>query len=392
MSDVSIDLEAEREASQERRDEELDRGLARNMGERLFWQADDKHGELATRTINDAIAERAGFASFDGERMRRFIDFVKAAYGAVQEKWRTTRPNPSEDPPMTIAEYLEAAAEKSEKRVGHPITRFGQNRLAAHVHEWIERGLEQGVFSGGASGIFYNHIRPFLIARGWEPNISFSHIGPVPEEEWEPIEDTSADRSEGESVTEPDGVDPVQESTQPEEELVDGIPAQQKNPSSSEIFRESQAGLMPESCAVCGCTDLDCRQCIEAQGAPCSWVDLGEEFPLICSRCLRDVMRRSLAGVEGPGAPLNASAADMDVIDLASRRVAGPGPDGTVPVDHARMFLEGPWGSLSVIHPLPLEQGAEASVYLQAQTTQALADRITAELLREKFSFEGATE
>lgn len=33
-------------------------------------------------------------------------------------------------------------------------------------------------------------------------------------------------------------------------------------------------------CSNCGCTDDDCRQCIEAQGFPCSWAEPG-----LCSRC-----------------------------------------------------------------------------------------------------------
>lgn len=37
---------------------------------------------------------------------------------------------------------------------------------------------------------------------------------------------------------------------------------------------------MVRKCRVCGCTDNDCIQCIEAQGFPCKWT--GED---ICSRC-----------------------------------------------------------------------------------------------------------
>lgn len=33
-------------------------------------------------------------------------------------------------------------------------------------------------------------------------------------------------------------------------------------------------------CRHCGCTNEDCSQCIEAQGAPCHWVALN-----VCSRC-----------------------------------------------------------------------------------------------------------
>ena len=33
-------------------------------------------------------------------------------------------------------------------------------------------------------------------------------------------------------------------------------------------------------CRVCGCTDNNCKQCVEAQGFPCHWV--GDD---LCSRC-----------------------------------------------------------------------------------------------------------
>jgi hypothetical protein len=33
-------------------------------------------------------------------------------------------------------------------------------------------------------------------------------------------------------------------------------------------------------CRVCGCTDLDCHQCIEKNGQPCHWVEAD-----LCSAC-----------------------------------------------------------------------------------------------------------
>lgn len=35
------------------------------------------------------------------------------------------------------------------------------------------------------------------------------------------------------------------------------------------------------TCRICGCTDRDCRQCIEKTGSPCSWV--AED---LCSACV----------------------------------------------------------------------------------------------------------
>lgn len=35
------------------------------------------------------------------------------------------------------------------------------------------------------------------------------------------------------------------------------------------------------SCRMCGCTDRDCRGCVERTGAPCSWVAKD-----LCSACV----------------------------------------------------------------------------------------------------------
>lgn len=45
------------------------------------------------------------------------------------------------------------------------------------------------------------------------------------------------------------------------------------------------------TCTQCGCTDKDCRQCIEATGEPCFWVDDEHQ---ICSRCYIEVCERDL--------------------------------------------------------------------------------------------------
>jgi len=48
-------------------------------------------------------------------------------------------------------------------------------------------------------------------------------------------------------------------------------------PFSGDVFSR----LEERTCRVCGCTDYDCRQCIEKTGAPCSWVEKD-----LCSACL----------------------------------------------------------------------------------------------------------
>ncbi len=42
----------------------------------------------------------------------------------------------------------------------------------------------------------------------------------------------------------------------------------------------SNSDIEPRACRVCGCTDTDCRQCVEKTGEPCSWVE-----PFLCSAC-----------------------------------------------------------------------------------------------------------
>lgn len=49
-------------------------------------------------------------------------------------------------------------------------------------------------------------------------------------------------------------------------------------------------------CRKCGCTDDDCRQCIAAQGFPCSWA---EDEPDLCTRCAMeedDAITRDMEG------------------------------------------------------------------------------------------------
>ncbi len=51
------------------------------------------------------------------------------------------------------------------------------------------------------------------------------------------------------------------------------------------------------TCRVCGCTDDDCSQCVEAQGHPCHWVEHD-----LCSRCAAHLATPTAPGaVAGPG-------------------------------------------------------------------------------------------
>lgn len=44
-----------------------------------------------------------------------------------------------------------------------------------------------------------------------------------------------------------------------------------------------EAPAEPAKCRVCGCTDIDCRGCIERTGKPCYWVEAD-----LCSACVPD--------------------------------------------------------------------------------------------------------
>jgi activating signal cointegrator 1 len=51
-------------------------------------------------------------------------------------------------------------------------------------------------------------------------------------------------------------------------------------PVADAICKQYQKAAGVRMCRDCGCTDLDCRQCIESSGEPCQWVG-----PFLCSRC-----------------------------------------------------------------------------------------------------------
>lgn len=42
-------------------------------------------------------------------------------------------------------------------------------------------------------------------------------------------------------------------------------------------------------CRECGCTDVDCTQCIEKTGAPCWWVSAD-----LCSRCATELEAKAI--------------------------------------------------------------------------------------------------
>ena len=51
------------------------------------------------------------------------------------------------------------------------------------------------------------------------------------------------------------------------------------------VVSKIDRSLRERKCRVCGCTDDDCRQCIEATGDPCEWVAVD-----LCSRCEHEAL------------------------------------------------------------------------------------------------------
>jgi hypothetical protein len=78
----------------------------------------------------------------------------------------------------------------------------------------------------------------------------------------------------------------VGETAQVGRELVDRINAAIESagePRAAELLRrgdDPSCDVEVRTCRVCGCTDDGCRQCVEAQGHPCHWVEAD-----LCSRC-----------------------------------------------------------------------------------------------------------
>lgn len=54
---------------------------------------------------------------------------------------------------------------------------------------------------------------------------------------------------------------------------------------------EDLDGFSPRTCRVCGCTDENCRQCVEKTGQPCYWV--AED---LCSACVEPESKLLLPG------------------------------------------------------------------------------------------------
>jgi len=69
-----------------------------------------------------------------------------------------------------------------------------------------------------------------------------------------------------------------------------------------------------KKCRICGCTDGDCRQCIEKTGIPCHWVEDG-----LCSACKTTVV--SFVSIKGGTGKTNIAICLSKAIAAAGKRV-----------------------------------------------------------------------
>lgn len=58
-------------------------------------------------------------------------------------------------------------------------------------------------------------------------------------------------------------------------------------------------------CRICGCTEEDCSQCIDATGEPCTWVpELANDDGPLCSSCVRVIFgKEKVIQILGGAAP-----------------------------------------------------------------------------------------
>lgn len=56
--------------------------------------------------------------------------------------------------------------------------------------------------------------------------------------------------------------------------------AESGKPAAKSTTKLSDVAAGEQKCRVCGCTEVDCRQCVEATGEPCHWIETD-----LCSRC-----------------------------------------------------------------------------------------------------------
>jgi len=71
------------------------------------------------------------------------------------------------------------------------------------------------------------------------------------------------------------------------------------------------------TCDICGCTDNNCRQCIEASGSACFWVD---DEKRICSRCYLEICESDLTPEQLEKVKSDLQKIRQSLIDEASER------------------------------------------------------------------------
>lgn len=93
---------------------------------------------------------------------------------------------------------------------------------------------------------------------------------------------------------------------------------------------------MAKSCKICGCTDIDCKQCIEKTGHPCFWVE--ED---LCSACMyKDhaiTLVQNLANASG--AEFEDKSVAVDIIEYTIKKIIETTIDSDIDIEHLRRTL-----------------------------------------------------
>lgn len=85
------------------------------------------------------------------------------------------------------------------------------------------------------------------------------------------------------------------------------------------------------ACRLCGCTDADCRQCIERTGEPCHWLE-----PDLCSACGPAAVQAEVAAFVRDG---RASQAEVDAALKLFDELADLELSGTITPDDAQSVV-----------------------------------------------------
>ena len=96
---------------------------------------------------------------------------------------------------------------------------------------------------------------------------------------------------------------------------------------------------MKGECKLCGCTDLDCSQCVDKTGVPCFWMDEDKD---ICSACVyRDHSMTVLMNLaNAAGAEFEDEKMAVDILEHTFKKVIEAVLDSDIDIEKLRQTLK----------------------------------------------------